>query len=236
METINIKTLPIQAGDWVLDLGCGEGRHAIATNWHWPEANVIGLDLNISDLQHAKEKQQNFISNANCTWLQGNGENLPFMRHSFDHIICSEVLEHIQHYPLFLAEIQRCLKPGGTLSISVPRYWPEKICWFLSKPYHQVDGGHLRIFNAKKLISLITQHHFKLTRQHWAHALHSIYWWLRCLFWKQGENFFPCRLYHQLLVWDLLKRPALTRHLENALNPIMGKSIVCYFEKQHEQP
>ena len=39
------------------------------------------------------------------------------------------------------------------------------------------------------------------------------------------------RGYHRLLVWDLMERPRLTRWLEKVLNPLMGKSVVMYFEK-----
>jgi len=39
------------------------------------------------------------------------------------------------------------------------------------------------------------------------------------------------RWYHKLLVWDLMKRPWLTRALEWMLNPVMGKSVVMYFER-----
>jgi hypothetical protein len=37
--------------------------------------------------------------------------------------------------------------------------------------------------------------------------------------------------YHQFLVWDLMKKPILTRILEFILQPLMGKSVVMYFRK-----
>ena len=40
------------------------------------------------------------------------------------------------------------------------------------------------------------------------------------------------RGYHRLLVWDLMRKPAITRRLEKMLNPILGKSIVMYFIKE----
>ena len=39
------------------------------------------------------------------------------------------------------------------------------------------------------------------------------------------------KAYHQLLVWDMMSRPALTRVAEAALNPLVGKSVALYFEK-----
>ncbi|WP_370980176.1 methyltransferase domain-containing protein [Agaribacterium sp. ZY112] len=232
METININQLPIKVGDFVLDLGCGEGRHSIASQWHFPKAKIIALDLNIEDLKTAEKKQNEFQPLNSTIYLNASAYQLPFASESLDHIICSEVLEHLDDYQQALKEIQRCLKPGGSLSISVPRWWPERLCWLLSKSYHQVPGGHVRIFKGSDLNKNIRQLGFKQQQHYWAHALHSPYWWLRCLFWRQGEQQWLCRQYHKLLIWDLLKKPALTRQLERLLNPVMGKSIVWQFEKK----
>ena len=39
------------------------------------------------------------------------------------------------------------------------------------------------------------------------------------------------RAYHRLLVWDLTKRPWLTRTAERVLDPVFGKSLVVYADK-----
>ena len=39
------------------------------------------------------------------------------------------------------------------------------------------------------------------------------------------------RAYHRLLVWDIMRKPALTRLSEAALNPLIGKSLVIYARK-----
>jgi hypothetical protein len=39
------------------------------------------------------------------------------------------------------------------------------------------------------------------------------------------------RAYHRLLVWDLMKRPWLTRTAERLLDPLFGKSFVIYADK-----
>jgi hypothetical protein len=46
-----------------------------------------------------------------------------------------------------------------------------------------------------------------------------------------NNEFLPVKLYHNLLVWDLMARPALTRWTEAALNPFIGKSVVFYAVK-----
>ena len=74
---------------------------------------------------------------------------------------------------------------------------------------------------------------FTYYARHWAHALHAPFWWLKCLFWGNDEQWLV-RQYHRLLVWDIMQRPRLTRTVEKLLNPLMGKSVVMYFEKSAE--
>lgn len=235
MQTIRLDKLALQPHQRVLDLGCGEGRHALAAYWFSAAAEVVALDVNHKDVRTAQSRKNDFPQadpEKRCHFLVGDGLRLPFADHTFDVVICSEVLEHIPDYQGMLAEARRVLAPGGILAVSVPRAWPERICWWMSRAYHQVEGGHIRIFNARKLCAEIQSRGFDKISHHWAHALHVPYWWLRCLFWQRGADFAPVRLYHRLLVWDLLKHPPLTRFLEWMLNPLMGKSVVFYFTKR----
>ena len=235
MQTVDFRRFPLNPGDRVLDLGCGEGRHVISA---YLEARVesIGVDLSVSDLQTTREKFRDFEQVDDPDRLfalaSANALELPFADNSFDKVICSEVLEHIPDYRGALAEIQRVLKPGGLFCASVPRRWPEKVCWALSSAYHQVPGGHIRIFRARELRGDIEGLGFKHYYRHWAHALHAPFWWLKCLFWKTQDSNWLVAQYHRLLVWDLMEKPAFTRVLEACMNPVVGKSVVMYFRKE----
>ena len=66
---------------------------------------------------------------------------------------------------------------------------------------------------------------------HFAHALHAPYWWLKCLVGVDRDKALPVELYHRMLVWDLMSRPRITRLAEEALNPLIGKSLVLYAVK-----
>lgn len=233
LETINFQLLKFKPGEKVLDLGCGEGRHAISA-YLLADIDVIGLDLSAADLATAKGRLREFTQDhenpaKSCVFVRGSGLCLPFADNSFDKVICAEVLEHIHDYQSILGEIRRVLKPGGVFAVSVPRFFPEWICWRLSDEYHEVEGGHVRIFSASELHKAIERQHMRRFARHWAHSLHVPYWWLRCLFWDTGENATLVRWYHRFLVWDLMQKPAVTRLLDRLLNPLMGKSIVMYF-------
>ncbi|MEE4193406.1 MAG: class I SAM-dependent methyltransferase [Halieaceae bacterium] len=233
MQTVDFRHFELHPGDRVLDLGCGEGRHVISA-YLQPGVDAVGIDLNVDDLKTTREKFADFsgaCAESSFTLASANALALPFADNYFDKVICSEVLEHIPDYQGALEEINRVLKPGGLFCASVPRRWPERLCWALSEEYHKTPGGHLRIFRDRALKLEIEDLGMCQYHRHWAHALHVPFWWLKCLFWEHQDSHPLVRLYHRFLVWDLMDRPWLTRSLERLLNPLMGKSIVMYFRK-----
>ncbi len=234
MQTVDFGHFPLESGDLVLDLGCGEGRHVISA-YLAADVHSVGVDLSLDDLRTTREKFTEFEQPGNArksfALSSANALELPFADDTFDKVICSEVLEHIPDYRGALREMERVLKPGGLFCASVPRRWPEKICWALSEGYYSVPGGHVRIFRSRELRREIEQLGFSHYHRHWAHALHAPFWWLQCLFWKNREDNWLVRQYHRLLVWDLMEQPSLTRILEKLMNPLMGKSVVMYFRK-----
>jgi hypothetical protein len=125
----------------------------------------------------------------------------------------------------------RVLKVGGTLAVTVPRWLPEQVCWWLSDEYHANEGGHVRIYRASELRDKFLRGGMKLRHTHHAHALHSPFWWLKCALGVSRSDHPAVTTYHKLLVWDLMQRPWITRVAEAALNPLVGKSVALYFAK-----
>ena len=115
--------------------------------------------------------------------------------------------------------------------MTVPRYWPERVCWALSDEYHDNEGGHVRIYGGDVLRARLRSTGLQPRESTHAHALHSPYWWLKCLVGVRRDNALPARLYHSFLVWEMVNRPRATRLLERALNPVIGKSLVVYLRK-----
>ena len=233
MLTVDLHKLALAPGQVCLDVGCGEGRHTLAA-YLLDGVLSLGVDLCERDLATAKARIDDMQPHAPqglVGFAAGDATALPMTDDSVDVVIASEILEHIPNYLSVLEEAMRVLKPGGRLCVSVPRQWPEWICWQLSEGYRTTPGGHIRIFDATHLRREIQQQGFTYAGRGSAHALHVPYWWLKCLFWKREQEPWVVRTYHRLLVWDLMRRPWLTRIFDALLNPILGKSIVLYFIK-----
>ena len=233
MQTIRFKNLNLSNDEFLLDMGCGEGRHSIGA-YIETQANILGLDLSMKDLKIAQKRLNDFdTSNIKsvCQFGEADIVSIPLLDSSLDAVICSEVLEHVNSPQESIKELIRVLKPGGVLALSVPRFMPELICWKLSKEYSKTPGGHVRIFKHQQLKKLGINNGLEYQSFHWAHGLHSPYWWLQCLFWKTKETSHIVNLYHKLLVWDLMKKPLLTKIFEAILQPLIGKSLVMYFKK-----
>ena len=236
MLTVDLdRRLPIRPGDRVLDLGCGGGRHAFEL--YRRGAHVVALDRNAEELAAVEEmfgamaEAGEVPDGATARVVEGDALHLPFPDDAFDAVIAAEILEHIPSDTDAMAELTRVVRPGGTVAVSVPRWLPEQVCWALSREYHEVEGGHVRIYGRSQLIRRLERTGLQHTGSHHAHALHSPYWWLKCAVGVSRDDAFLPRGYHRLLVWDIMRRPWLTRTAERLLDPVIGKSLVVYLTK-----
>ncbi len=233
MLTVDFAKLGLRPGDRVLDLGCGAGRHAFEC--YRRGADVIALDLNPSDaagvacMFAAMHAAGEAPALASALAVRADAYRLPFADAAFDVVIAAEILEHLPRDADAIAEAARVLRPGGRIAVTVPRWWPERVCWALSGAYHEVEGGHVRIYRGTDLVARLQAADLAPAGSHHAHALHSPYWWLRCLF--RAEDASIPKLYHRFLVYDIVHRPWWTRVAERLLNPVLGKSLVVYLDK-----
>lgn len=235
MLTVDFARLPVGPGVRVLDLGCGGGRHAFEVLRRG--ADVIAFDMDQSELDGvaamfvAMDKAGEVPEGATGEIVQGTALEMPFEDGTFDRIIAAEVLEHIPEDMTAMREIFRVLKPGGTAAITVPSFLPERICWALDEDYHTAPGGHVRIYTLAELSAKLKSTGFEIGPHHHAHGLHAPYWWIKCAVGVNNDEHPIAKAYHELLVWDIMKRPAATRIAEGLLNPIIGKSVVLYVKK-----
>ena len=236
MLTVDYARLGVHRGDRVLDLGCGFGRHSYQAARLG--AQVVAFDASAAEVRNVQDTFGAMAvageldpETSRVGSVQGDALRLPFADGSFDRVIASEVLEHIPADEMAMAELARVLRPGGTMAVTVPRCGPEFVNWALSDEYHDVPGGHVRIYRQRQLVGRLEAAGLKAVGSHHAHGLHAPYWWLRCLVGPANDTHPAVAGYHRLLVWDIERAPKVTRYADRVLNPLVGKSLVVYLDK-----
>jgi len=152
-HTVATKIKEVGARE-ILDAGCGTGglirrlerRHV---DWHW-----TGIDL---------EPLACELSRTRCAAkiVQGSLGALPFADESFDAVVCSDVLYHLDDDTAALREIFRVLQRGGSVVINVPAHR-----WLWS--YHDVTVHGRRRYTRKELSGKLVEAGFTPQRlTHW---------------------------------------------------------------------
>ncbi|WP_254543055.1 methyltransferase domain-containing protein [Halomarina pelagica] len=107
----------IEAGDAVLDVGCGTG---FATEGLLERTeNVHGLDQSVHQLEKAWAK---FGKTGPVDFYLGDAERLPFEDDAFDAVWSSGSIEYWPDPVATLAELRRVVEPGGTVLVVGPNY------------------------------------------------------------------------------------------------------------------
>ena len=119
----------LAAGSRLLEIGCGAGNLLLqaAVAGSFP----VALDLSMQALTFVRSRFEEASSGAETprgfACMQAVGECLPLRENSFDCILISEVIEHLEKPQISIREAVRVLRPGGRLLITTPNYrsfWP----------------------------------------------------------------------------------------------------------------
>jgi SAM-dependent methyltransferase len=135
-------------GKRVLDLGCRTGALTRA----YSEGNeVVGVDIDREAMAQASADL-----GIETVWADVD-EPLPFPDASFDVAVAGELLEHVRHPALLVAEVARVLRPGGTFVASTPNGFrlKSRLRFLVGKtPEFADDPTHLRIYSEEMLADL----------------------------------------------------------------------------------
>ncbi len=153
--------------DRLLDVGCGIGR-------------LVAHARNFDMLAYGIDVSQECIDRACQMWnprwfCQFNGEDLPYLDHSFDIVTMLAVLAHVEKPVRLLMEIRRVLAPRGRLVIATPNIWFDRLMapknWITG---YKTDPTIRRTYSAATLRQLLEALGFRVTvveyegeRVHW---------------------------------------------------------------------
>jgi demethylmenaquinone methyltransferase / 2-methoxy-6-polyprenyl-1,4-benzoquinol methylase len=134
----------------VLDLCCGTGDLAFALA-HAGQARIIGADFAHTMLVRARAKSSALPSSSNQSaaspmpFFEADALRLPFASSSFDLVTTAFGFRNLANYEAGLREIQRVLKPGGTVAILEFAEPPEGLLgdlyrWYFCKVLPKIGG------------------------------------------------------------------------------------------------
>ncbi|MBI4800723.1 MAG: class I SAM-dependent methyltransferase [Desulfarculus sp.] len=127
-----------------LDIGCGYGEILAAAPGHFK----VGLDVHPAALQRASGRARG------ASLVRAMVTPLPFLSDSFDYVVCSEVLEHLENPQELAREIVRVTKPGGAYCVTVPNEWTSTLGRFLLGVKPAKSPAHKQWFTPGRLAAL----------------------------------------------------------------------------------
>ncbi|HEY42269.1 MAG TPA: class I SAM-dependent methyltransferase [Dehalococcoidia bacterium] len=128
----------------VLDVGCGHGF--LLSRLRSQRRSLYGMDVTNGAVRVARDR----IEEGN--FHLANARKIPFESDTFDYLICSDVLEHIEGDEA-VRECYRVLKPGGAALITVPNG---------KGPWGKYFVGHIRLFSFESIVALLKEAGFEI--------------------------------------------------------------------------
>jgi ubiquinone/menaquinone biosynthesis C-methylase UbiE len=117
-----LARMPVEAGDVVLDLGCGSGYAGRALKQADDAGRVYGLDGSPEMTRNAS----GYTADADVGYVVGDFGSLPFAEDSIDHVWTMEAFYYASDPHGALREVNRVLQSGGTFYCAV-NYYEENV-------------------------------------------------------------------------------------------------------------
>jgi ubiquinone/menaquinone biosynthesis C-methylase UbiE len=117
-----LARMPVEAGETVLDLGCGSGYAARALR----ETKNAGLAVGLDGAPEMVRNARAYTDDPAVEFVVGDFDDLPFATDSVDHCFSMEAVYYAPDPHHTLAELARVLRPGGTFHCAV-NYYEENV-------------------------------------------------------------------------------------------------------------
>ena len=113
--------LDYQAGDQILEIGCGVGAVLGQIGKSHPDAQLHGIDISPDQIEAAR-RHLSGLGLDQVELAVGDGAALPWEGSCMDRVRLVWVGEHLQEPLVGLREARRVLRPGGTIHITETDY------------------------------------------------------------------------------------------------------------------
>jgi SAM-dependent methyltransferase len=141
----------------VADLGCGPGAHALALARRGYD--VVGVDGSPRMVAVARTRAARDKVHATFD-VHDVSAPLPFAGASLEGVLAILALQHLPHPATFIAEVRRCLRPGGHLLITAPArdstsLTSQNLYWRLRAACYRLVPGVVRFYDTNSLPRLV---------------------------------------------------------------------------------
>ncbi|MEP7285551.1 MAG: methyltransferase domain-containing protein [Chloroflexota bacterium] len=222
----------------ILDCACGRGFYLKMIRTV-SGCKLVGLELDEDVILKARH---NVGDLPNLLLTQANIYQQPYPDNTFDAIILSEILEHVEDDVRGLREAYRMLKPGGVVAITVPNanypFWWDPINKTLETLFHTHIGkgplaglwaNHVRLYTADQLRTAVQSAGFTVEEER--AFTHYSFPFIHNLVYGLGKPL----LESGALPKDMAKAADRTTFDENTgslLNPVnLGLAVFNWFDK-----
>lgn len=110
-----------QAGESLLDVGCGVGAVLGILASAFPSLKLSGIDIQEKQILCAREYLSS-LGHSEVDLRVGDANKLPWPDETFDHVYIMWVLEHVKDHKGILSEAKRVLSAEGSLAVTETDY------------------------------------------------------------------------------------------------------------------
>lgn len=99
----------------IADIGCGSGEITSRLAAHYPEAEIVGVDILESSAAYARRIHASLAPRV--SFEQGDAFELRFATAQFDLVVCRHMTQSVPEPERVIAELCRICKPGGWIHV-----------------------------------------------------------------------------------------------------------------------
>ncbi|HYX24182.1 MAG TPA: methyltransferase domain-containing protein [Thermoanaerobaculia bacterium] len=227
-------------GRTILDCGCGRGFYLKMLR-HLGTAKLFGIDL---ELPYLRKARRNTVALPAVLVANASIYDLPFPDETFDAVLLSEILEHVERDVDALREIRRVLKPGGLALITVPHsnypFWWDPINKTLETlfrthvargPLAGIWAFHVRLYTPEALRQAVLAAGFQVEEER--SFTHHSFPFVHNLLYGLGKPLLESGLFGRGLA-DVADRGSFDRDGGSSLHPInLGLRLLNWIDRRN---